>query len=286
MTTSDTIKDLLNQVYGKADWKRDSKSKISDNMERRVFREPKSGITITAFSMIQSECHQLYNGNKIIFAVQEFDGELIVEFTEPFYFKAGVETPNIVEFIPFMGKVLPSYFDNFIGNTAIFPLGSVNRDQVVADLVGHGFTFDASLSDHLNKPKTSVTSTNSTYVRPANIIIPRVYQDKYYAEWFVDQPIMFGVYSNAEGIGAAFAPKSQWERDGYIFDQHVGNILDILGYKLPTYLDEDMENNFSVFEPGMQLFTPPPTITRQQVVDDLVAAGFVFSQDIDDMLNS
>ncbi|MNS31776.1 hypothetical protein D3C72_638350 [compost metagenome] len=294
MTASDNIKELLNAIYGEADWKRISKSRINSNYELREFREPKSGVTISAYTHVESQIHQLYNGAKILFGIAQDEDDLVVRFAEPFYLKANWPSENLAGIFPFIGKTIPGYLRHATGDLYQCHAGLHSRDQLVADLVVGGFTFDLSVANDLNEdyggPVYGVPTVAS--ILATQPPLPSLSDDDddedddLYADWKSGETIYFGVHDGPDGIAASFAPKAQWERDGHLFDQHVGDILDKLGYKMPSYIGgEDMENCFGVWEPGQGTMQRPPTVTKQKVITDLSAAGFVFLQDLDDLIN-
>lgn len=296
MTTSDNIKELLNAIYGDADWKRVSKSRIDSNYELREFKEPKSGIIISAYTHVESQLTQLYNGSKILFGIAQDEDDLVVRFAEPFYLKADEQPENLAGIFPFIGKTIPAYLRHSTGDCYICHAGLHSRDQLVSDLVGGGFTFDIAVANDLNEdyggpvygvPTVASILANQPPLPSLDGSDDDDNDDGLYADWKSGETIYFGVHDGPDGIAASFAPKAQWERDGYLFDQHVEDILKTLGYVFPNYIGgEDMENCFGVWEPGQGLMQRPPTVTKQKVIADLSAAGFVFHQPLDDMLNS
>jgi len=115
-------------------------------------------------------------------------------------------------------------------------------------------------------------------------------------KWLKAPRIVFGVWDSGPppkdeifgsfGIAVSFAIAEDFERDGYIVDRHLDQLLKRRGFHLPDYLSEDMENTFSVWEDGMALgHSYPLTITKAQVIKDLEAIGFTHSQQLDDFLN-
>ncbi len=295
MTTSDTIKEMLNDTFGVADWKRRSKTKINNLFELREFEEPKSGVVVSAYTNVETQHTLLYNGSKIIFGVSQDEDELVVVFAEPFAFRKEEIDPKLSDIYPYIGKTPPSYLIQG-GNPMYWfcDVGLHSRDQLVADLVSGGFTFDLTLANHLNEdfggPVYGLPTVASILAnRPSiddGLVEDEDEDDSIYADWKSGETIYFGVHDSSDGIAASFAPKAQWERDGYLFDQHVGDVLKSLGFVFPSYIGgEDMENCFGVWEPGQGLMQRPPTVTKQQVINDLTAAGFVFKQELDDLLN-
>jgi hypothetical protein len=307
MAISGEIKEELNDTFGQAEWKRRSKKKINNLYELREFEEPNSGVVVQAFTNVESKQTLLYNGSKIIFGVAEDNDEWVVVFAEPFAFRQEEIDRDLGDIFEFIGKTPPSYLIQ--GDNKMFwfcNVGLHSRDQLVADLVTGGFTFDLGLANHLNEDfggpvyKTqslgaSIAESDDTEV----VTDEEDDDDDTYMELFKDQKILFAVYDQPGGDGCrgkgmtvCFNPESYWRTHGYLFDQHVQHILTTkLGFALPNYLpDEDCENSFPVWEPWMISSNDPEpypkAITKSQVIADLTSAGFVFDQQMDTWINS
>lgn len=296
MSTSDDIKDTLNDIYGRADWKRISKKKLNSQYELREFREPASGVIISAFTHVESQHTQLYNGSKLIFGIAQNEDELIIRIAEPFYEQAGESNEGLEKILPFIGKTLPSYLRYIEDGEAICDAGLHSRDQLVADMVNGGFTFDLTLANSLNEDYGGPVYSSASL---GQLIAEAMTDDdvdagltKYEREILASDKVIFGVFDEAsggqstDGICVSFGTPEQFARDGHIMDSHLEFVLEEKGFKIPAYLSEDAENMFSVWEDGMDYaHRKPLTINKQQVIVDLTAAGFVFSQAMDDYLN-
>lgn len=298
MSQSDDIKVLLNSVYGNADWKRLSKQRLNSEFEFREFKEPKSGTVIAAYTWIESKETQLYNGSKIIFGIAQSEEDLIVKFDEPFYFRSGNESHITADFLSLIGKTRPAYLRETDDGEFVCHAGLHSRDQLVADLIAGGFAFDLELSNDINedyggpvygKP-TAVAAMAQKASVTYNVNIED--DDDDFNAKYRNSTIFFGVYDSAqtdnggEGMAVSFAPKEFWNQNGYIPDWHMQDFIESR-FTLPNYISgEDMENTFGIWEDGMDFsHMYPPTVTKAQVIKDLKAAGLVFSQELDDMLN-
>lgn len=302
MSKSDEIKDELNLIYGKADWKRRSKSKLNNMYELREFEEPRSGVVIQAFTNVESQRTQLYNGSKIIFGITQSDNDLIIRVAEPFYQQAEESNEGIEEFLPLMNKNLPSYLRDTEDGESMCDAGLHSRDQLVADMIAGGFTFDLTLANDLNEeyggPIYKSKSLGAAMAEDDDDIEEEADEEPMYLEYFKGKPVMFAVYDhptddgdNGKGMAVCFNPEGFWDKNGHMFDQHVSDILAHMGFTLPGYLpDEDCENNFPIWEPWMTTSNDPEpypkAITKAQVIADLTSAGFKFDQHFDTFINS
>lgn len=290
MSTTDTIKPLLNSVFGQADWKRLSKTRINSDWELREFKEPKSGIIIVAYTHIESQHTQLYNGSKIIFGIAQSDNDLIIRIAEPFYQRAGESNEGLEKILPLIGKALPAYLREIEDGESMCDAGLHSRDKLVADMIAGGFTFDLELANDLNEEYGGpVYGHGPLGAAMADLEDEDEPEDEYgddFKDWTKDN-IIFGVCDNSDGLAVSFASEAQWARDGHISDYHLEDLLvNKLGFKFPPYISgEDMENCFVVWEPGQGVMQRPPTIVKADVIRDLTAAGFKFSQELDDFLN-
>jgi len=296
MSTSDIIKEQLNTIYGTADWKRLSKVRIDSTYELREFREPKSGVIINAYTHRETQDTQLYNGEKIIFGIAQSEDDLIIRIAEPFYFKVGESSEGLVNILSYIGKTLPPYLRQIDETEWGCDAGLHSRDKLVSDMVAGGFSFDLDMANDLNE------DYGGPVYKQAHLDQERIDADleadddeeltAYEKEILAGGDVIFGVFDqkqapdNGDGIVASFGTPEQFARDGHIIDSHLEHVLEKRGFRLPSYLGEDAENYFAVWEDGMAVgHLYPPTITKQQVIDDLVAAGFKFSQELDDFLN-
>ncbi len=293
MSTSDEIKHQLNTIYGQADWKRESKSRLNSTYDFREFREPKSGVVIQAYTHRETQHTQLYNGSKIIFGIAQNEDDLIIRIAEPFYQKAGESNEGLEHILPLINKVLPPYLREVEDGECICDAGLHSRDQLVADMIAGGFSFDLELANDLNEdyggPVYDKDNIHQARI-DADLESDDDDGDDEYGEEFKDWKIsnlIFGVCDNEDGLAVSFASAKQFADEGYISDQHLNDLLvNKLGFKFPSYISgEDMENCFVVWEPGQGLMQRPPTITKADVIRDLTAAGATFNQELDDFLN-
>ena len=298
MSTSDEIKDQLNTIYGKADWKRVSKTRLNSDFELREFQEPKSGVLISAYTEIETRNTQLYNGSKIIFGIAQSDDDLIIRIAEPFYQKADESNEGLEKILPLINKVLPAYLREIEDGECMCDAGLHSRDKLVADMIAGGFTFDLDLANDLNEDYGGPVYKYKTLGQELAEAEEDEEEDEdeqytaYEKEILKGGPVIFGVFdakdapSHGDGITASFGTPAQFARDGHIMDSHLEHVLEKSGYKFPSYLNEEAENMFSVWEDGMDFHhLYPPTITKEKVIEDLTAAGFKFSQELDDFLN-
>lgn len=293
MTTSDEIKTLLNQVYGKADWKRTNKHRKGD-YEVRYFQEPKSGIVIETFTHVESRRSIAYNGSKVVFGITQSEHDLIVRFAEPFYMKADIDSAHIVDIFALIDKEMPPYLRLREDDEWVCDAGLHSRDLLVADLVAGGFSFDLDLANDLNEdyggPVYYQKSVSQSFMEILNSQDDDDDELPESAREMITAPkVIFGIYgddTSDDGLHVSFATPEQFTRDGHIPDSHLEYVFEKRGLRLPEYLGEDMENSFSVWEAGMDLaHRKPLTITKQQVINDLTTAGFEYSKELDDFLN-
>jgi len=80
-----------------------------------------------------------------------------------------------------------------------------------------------------------------------------------------------------DSIMVCFVEKSFWDEHKEVPDEQFTETFEALGIELPSYLEEDLENVFIVFDSH---------VSRNNVIKDLEALGFVFSQEVTDFLDT
>ena len=294
MSTTDIIKPQLNHIYGQADWKRLSKSRINSEWELREFKEPESGIVVSAFTHVETQHTQLYNGSKIIFGITQSENKLIIRIAEPFYQRLGESNEGIEKILPLIGKELPAYLRDAEDGECVCDVGLHSRDQLVADMISAGFTFDIFLANDINEEYGGPVYGHVALGQAmANRLSTDDEEDADEERWKKAKGnLMFGVYWDSKHIydgsmAVSFVEPSHWAKEQCLESIHVEDILTSMGYVMPKYISgEDMENVFTIWEDGMDLqHLAPINVTKQQVIDDFTAMGIKFSQELDDFLN-
>ena len=288
MTASDDIKNLLNIVYGKADWKRRSKTKLDNLFELREFEEPKSGFKVQVYTSLVTGRHIPFNGQKLVYGAWKYNTEAGFGFGEPFVVAKLKNQSDLIAHVKTMAKI----------QAYIYPeLANPPSDIHALDVILKKYNIDHSpeltkalMEEYGEQRSYSQNSSGVTIISITRNNIPNPPQidedddEEYFESWDPKDKVLFAVNDYGDdGIVACFNTESFWRVNKCLWDQHLETQLEKQGYKIPKYLEELCENQFSVHEPGMTFNKMrPKNHTVDSVKADLIKAGFIFSQEMTD----
>lgn len=274
MSDSDEIKRLLNLIYGKADWKRRSKTVLSDGIVKREFREPNSGMVLPTYTNpheLFREKHAIFNGRVIQYGIvlDEWD-QIVVHFIEPFYKRNSLHNPMTYRIMLDQNMAVPAYLEMATNGVYYVERNTKHLTQIQMDLAAAGFIENQAYSAELANVMNTCEARNMVE----------------WLDWTIS-PIIFGIWDaganpKVGGLGVMFSTHYEYYELDQVNDQHVSYLIQASGRTLPAYLDEAMENSFAVWESWMHgVDEYPKYVTRQLLISDLQSAGFIFDAQMD-----